>query len=72
MAADNDDASLEDVLEQICETQITEQHLEREALQQALERDADELNELPRLYRLEVKRLLNENGETKLAEAIED
>jgi hypothetical protein len=70
--APDDEESLEAVLEQICETHITEQHLEQAALDQVMERDVDELNDLPRLYRLEVKRLLNENGETKLAEAIND
>ncbi len=64
--------TLEGVLEQICETQLEEQDLAQRALELAQEHDPKELNELPRLYRLEIKRILNEEGETERAATIQD
>lgn len=67
-----DDTALESLLEELCESQIKEQELEEQAAKIAQNKDPEELNDLPRLYRLEIKRLLNDQGETELAAQIQD
>lgn len=57
-----DDEKLENLLEQLVERQMAESDLAENILDQVDETDIEQINDMPLLYRMELKQLLEANN----------
>lgn len=66
----SDRAELKQAIEELSEQEFQRLQLLQQITDIATEMDVEDLNELPSLYRMEIKRALRENGEQRLADRI--
>lgn len=64
-------ADLESLLDEFCDTQVTQHELRDKILQKIKTTSVETLNALPDMYRLEIRNILQEEGQFDLASKIE-
>lgn len=68
----DENESLEELVERLSESQINEEELEQKVLRIAEKAPIEKINEMPRLYRLELKKLFEKERNTEKAAQIKD
>lgn len=66
----SDREELKQAVEQLSEQEFQRLQLLQQITDLATDMDVEDLNELPSLYRMEIKRALRESGEQRLADRI--